>query len=212
MLWATGAVWWEVLKYIKDDVRVENISLLGRRKLLGLPQKISQNIVDIENTSSYKNFLWNHTIAICTLGVWQSSKVSKEEFIKIDKDVVFNFAKLCKKAWVKHFLLLSSVWADSASWSFFLRTKWELIDAIKELWFEQFSVFKPSMILTPTNRYGISQAVTLAVRPIIDRLFFWSRKQYCGIAVEKLWQSIGEQAFNITTGFHDLTWSDFTSN
>jgi len=61
--------------------------------------------------------------------------------------------------------LLSSVGISPKSKSFFLRTKGELVEALKALNFERLSIFMPSMILTPTNRYGFSQALTLAVWP-----------------------------------------------
>lgn len=210
-LGATGAVGWEVLEVLKDHIQVSKITLLGRRKIVDLHNHCTQYMIDIFEPWTYTATLWNHDTAICTLGVGQPSKVSKEEFLKIDKTAVLNFAIGCKDAWVKHFLLLSSVWSDSSSRSFFLRAKWELIDEITALGFEQFSVFQPSMIITPINRYWISQAITLAVRPFIDRLFLWSWKKYRGIAVEELWKAIARQVFVIKKWIYVLTREDFSS-
>lgn len=210
ILWATGAVGWQVLEVLKNQSQVSRITLLGRRELPDLSDHCAQYMIDIFEPESYKHILWdhNHTTAICTLWVGEPSKVSKEDFVRIDKTAVLDFAIQCKHSWVKHFLLLSSVWADSASRSFFLRTKWELIDDIIALWFEQFSVFQPSMIITPTNRYGISQAITLFIRPILDRVFFWSWKKYRGITVGDLWKAIANQIFKNKPWVHLLTWKD----
>jgi hypothetical protein len=40
--------------------------------------------------------LKNASVGICTLGVGEPSKMSKEEFLKIDKQCL-DFARICKK-------------------------------------------------------------------------------------------------------------------
>jgi uncharacterized protein YbjT (DUF2867 family) len=142
ILGATGAVGGEALKSLIATNQFEKITLLGRRNVEGISnKKITQHKMDIFNVNSYENVLLNHSIAICTLGVGEPSKVSKEDFIKIDKKAVIDFAKACKKAGVRHFELLSSVSIDVKSSSFYLRIKAELVEALKEFNFERLSIF-----------------------------------------------------------------------
>lgn len=115
------------------------------------------------------------------LGVGQPSKVSKEEFLAIDKIAIINFAKACKQAGIRHFQLLLSVGSNAKSASFYLRTKGELIEALTELHFEQMSIFQPSMILTPKNRYGLMQGITLKVWPWLNTLFVGIAIKYKGV-------------------------------
>ena len=131
---------------------------------------VKQEIVDVLDSSSYRHLVPGHDVAICTLGVGQPSKISKAEFVKVDRDAVIAFATACKQSGVKHFELLSSVAVDSKSGSFYLRTKGELQDALVALNFERLSLFQPSMLLTPTNRYGFGQGVLLALWPILTPL------------------------------------------
>jgi len=172
-----------------------SLSLLWRRVVSTWPKKVQQHIIDIFDSTTYDWVIEWNTIAVCTLWVWEPSTVSRDDFIAIDKDAVLTFARSCKKQWVRHFLLLSSVWASAQSKSFFLRVKGELIDALKELQFEQLSIFMPSMIITPQNRYWFTQWLTLTIRPRIDRMFFWSRKKYRGVRIEKLWETIAQKIF-----------------
>tara|TARA_B110000285_G_C14497968_1_gene326854 strand:- start:36 stop:491 length:456 start_codon:yes stop_codon:yes gene_type:complete len=142
ILGATGAVGGEALKSLIATNQFEKITLLGRRNVEGISnKKITQHKMDIFNVNSYESILPNHSIAICTLGVGEPSKVSKEDFIKIDKKAVIDFAKACKKAGVRHFELLSSVSIDVKSSSFYLRIKAELVEALKEFNFERLSIF-----------------------------------------------------------------------
>jgi len=74
--------------------------------------------------------------------------------------------------------------------SFYLRTKGELVEALKALNFDRLSIFQPSMILTPTNRYGIAQAITLKVWPFLKPLLMGSLRKYRGIPVNVLGQAM----------------------
>lgn len=210
MLGATGAVGGVTLNTLLDHDEIDKISLLGRRKVEGInDSRIEQHKIDIFTPSQYVGLLDDYEVAICTLGVGQPSKTSKEDFIKIDKNAVLDFAEACKKAGIKHFQLLSSVGINSKSSTFYLRIKGELVEELEALKFDRLSIFKPSMILTPTNRYGISQAFILFLWPLISPLFLGRLKQYRGIKVEKLGKAIAKNVFTEGKGTEYLKWNDF---
>lgn len=78
------------------------------------------------------SYLGGHNVAICTLGVGEPSKVSKEEFVKIDKTAVVDFAKRCKEAGVKHFEILSSVDANPRTKTIYLKINGEINEELKK--------------------------------------------------------------------------------
>ena len=103
MMGATGAVGGCTLKELLNMPQLERLSLLGRRSLPDISgDNIQQKEIDIFDANSYVEYLPGHNIAICTLGVGQPSKINKEEFIKIDKTAVLDFARACKNAGVQH--------------------------------------------------------------------------------------------------------------
>lgn len=210
MLGASGAVGIAALKTFLQLNNIEQITLLGRNPITTVKTDcVHQFKIDVSEPSSYKNYVHGHTTAICTLGVGQPSKISKEEFIKIDKTAVLDFATACKKAGVTHFQLLASVGINPKSKSFYLRTKGELVEALKALHFERLSIFQPSMILTPKNRYDISQALTLKVWPLLKPLLMRSLRKYRGIPVNVLGQAIAKNSFNEGAAFEILQWDAF---
>ena len=201
MIGATGAVGGEVVKTLTGLPELSKLTLLGRRPVEDLDNKaVEQRKINIFEPSSYQDFVHEHDIAICTLGVGEPSKVSKEDFVKIDKTAVLDFARECKSAGVKHFELLGSVGSNPNSPSFYLRTKGELQEGLKALEFERLSIFQPSMILTPTNRYGISQAITLAVWPMLKPILIGPLEKFRGIPVEKLGRAIAQEYDNTGHG------------
>lgn len=212
MLGASGAVGSEALKSLLDHKDLHQLTLLGRTPISGINKDyVFQHQINVSDPDSYKEFLTGHTIAICTLGVGEPSKVSKEEFIKIDKQAVLEFAKACKNSGVRHFELLASVGISSKSSSFYLRAKGELVDELKALKFERLSIFQPSMILTPTNRYGISQAIVLKVFPLLKPFLMGSLRKYRGIPVSVLGQSMAKNVFIAGKNYETFHWDQFYS-
>ena len=156
MLGASGAVGGQVVSTLLKCPDVKRLTLLGRKPVPGITgPTLEQHTVDALSAAAYQHLLAGHDCAVCTLGVGQPSLMSKDEFLRIDRDAVIDFATACRKAGVRHFELLTAVGANARSPSFYLRTKGELQEALIALKFERLSLIQPSMILTPTNRYGI---------------------------------------------------------
>jgi uncharacterized protein YbjT (DUF2867 family) len=204
-LGASGAVGTEALNVLLQGNAI--IDLLLRRNL---PSSTSANehIVDVLDPASYRHHIKGHDVAICTLGVGEPSKASKEEFTRVDKQAVLDFATACKAAGISHFTLLGSTMADAKSRNFYLRSKGELRDAIAAMGFERFSVFQPSMILTQQNRYGFSQAVMLAIWPILSPLLMGGLKKYRGIRVEELGRAIAQNITRDAKGLEVFHWPE----
>ena len=210
MLGASGAVGSATLKTLLQLKTIQQITLLGRNPISTVKTgSVHQHKIDVSDPSSYKNYVQGHTTAICTLGVGQPTKVSKEEFIKIDKTAVLDFAKECKERGIAHFELLASVGSHPKSASFYLRTKGELVEALKALNFDRLSIFQPSMILTPTNRYGNGQAITLKVWPLLKPLLLGNLRKYRGIPVHILGQAMAKNSLKEGQGYETLQWDEF---
>ena len=210
MLGATGAVGGHTARILAGLPGLERLSLLGRRPAEGLAGgPIEQHVIDILAPASYQDLLAGHRTAICALGVGEPSKMSKAEFVRIDRDAVLDFAAACKQAGVRHFEILGSVGANATSFSFYLRTKGQLEEALKALGFERLSLFQPSMILTPTNRYGVLQAITLFTFPFLRPLLAGPLRKYRGIRVDRLGAAIAMNVLQDARGVETLHWDDF---
>jgi uncharacterized protein YbjT (DUF2867 family) len=221
MLGASGAVGGQVVSSLLAMPQLAKLTLLGRREI-DLPADashlarrahhcvIKQHLVDVGAPESYAAFIPGHNAAVCTLGVGQPSKMSHSEFAHIDKDLVIAFATLCKQSGVRHFELLGAVGANAQSRSFYLRIKGELKDALTALDFERLSVFQPSMILTPTNRYGLSQALTLATWPALSHLMVGPMRKFRGVRVETLGAAMAHNLATRGAGLETLHWDAFT--
>ena len=212
MLGATGAVGSQAAGVLAKMPKLSRLSLLGRRPLDGLScHGLEQHKINIFEPEGYRGLLSGHRVAICTLGVGQPSKMSKADFLKIDKQAVLDFARECKLAGVEHFQLLGSMASSPKSRSFYLRAKGQLEKELEAMEFSRLSIFQPSMILTPVNRYGWLQGLTLKVWPWLDFLLIGPLRNYRGIRVEELGQAIAVNCITERVGVERLRWRDFKS-
>lgn len=210
MLGASGAVGTATLHTLLQCPNIQKLTLLGRNPIANIDTDfVQQHKINVSDSKSYQQYLTDHNTAICTLGVGQPSKVSTEDFVNIDKLAALDFAKECKKKGVAHFELLSSVGISPKAFSFYLRTKGELVEELKSLHFERLSIFKPSMILTQTNRYGFSQAVLLKVWPLLKPLLIGSLSKYRGVPIDVLGKAIAKNVFKEADSFEELQWDEF---
>lgn len=212
MIGATGAVGSEVVKTLVGLDAMERLTLLGRNEVPGISGgKVEQHMVDVLDPASYEDLVAGHTTAICTLGVGEPSKASRETFTRVDRDAPLDFGRACKRAGVEHFELLSSVGADAASRSYYLRSKGELEAGLTGLGFRRLSLFQPSMILTPTNRYGFSQGLMLAVWPSLNPVLRGPLRKFRGIKVDRLGAAIALNAVRPGDGVEKLIWDDIVA-
>jgi len=210
MLGATGAVGGEALKALLDISAAKRITLLGRRSVPDMPaDRVAQHEINIFEPDTYASLVSGHDVAVCTLGVGEPSKASREHFLKVDKLAVIDFAKACKAGGVKHFELLASIGLSADSSNFYLRSKGELVEELKALNFDRLSIFKPSMIMTPNNRYGFTQAIALAIWPVIDHLLIGGLRKYRGIKVADLGGAMARNIFRGRAGEEFLVFDDF---
>lgn len=212
MLGASGAVGTETLNTLLQLENIQQLTLLGRKTIPHVNSDyVQQHKINISDAKPYQNYIEGHTIAICTFGVGEPSKMSQEEFVKIDKIAVLDFAVACKKAGIKHFELLASISINPKSRSFYLRTKGELVEELKALNFERLSIFQPSMILTPYNRYGMSQAIVLNVWPLLKPLLRGCLRKYRGVPVNVLGQAMAKNVCHEGEAYEVLQWDEFYS-
>jgi uncharacterized protein YbjT (DUF2867 family) len=211
LLGATGAVGGHVLAELLRSPAFTAVTTVGRRakELASPPAKLAQHVVSLDEPASYRPFLAGNDAAICTLGVGQPSKVARDEVWKIEVDYVMAFATACREEGIAHFSLMTSVGSDAKSSIDYLKMKGILEERVKALDFQRTSFFQPSMLLTPENRYGVTQALTLAVWPKIGWALVGGLRRYRGITVEDLGRAIALNAARSGEGVATYTWDDF---
>jgi uncharacterized protein YbjT (DUF2867 family) len=212
VLGATGAVGTEVVRALLQSPRFARVTTLGRRPF-GIPgapsDKLAHHVVDVFDPTTYESLLDGHAAAFCTLGLGQPSKAAREELYRVDVAAAADFASACKRRGVSHFSLLTAVGANHRSRSFYLRCKGEVEEKVRKEGFPRASFFRPSMIMTPANRYGLVQALFLAGYPCLDPFLLGPLRPFRSVKVEDLGKAMAVNAEHARSGAEILDWSKF---
>lgn len=153
----TGETGKEVLKSLSKASNVQNITLVGRRKMeLGNDIKkdlFDQKVIDFEKVP--QDLLSGHNNVFCLLGTTRG-KSGKDGFIKVDKEYVINIANAAKAADVDHFHLMTSAGSTSKSPFLYPKTKGEVEEYCESLQFKQLTIYQPGLLLCERveNRTG----------------------------------------------------------
>src|SRR5262249_20583339 len=118
-------------------------------------------------------------------------KLTREQFYTIDVEYAREYAKLCKAAGVSHLSLLCAIGASKDSYLEALRFKAEAEQACVDQGFKRTSLYRPSVLMTPKNRYGLTDVMNQKIVP----LFTWMLpSKYHEVKVEDLGKAIAKNA------------------
>lgn len=170
----TGLIGSFLTQYLEEDSEFEAIQFLSRRKV-DLSEKFQT--VDLSEISN----LTKVDVGFCALGTTMATAGSKEAFFKVDHDLVLEFAKSCKQAGAKTFVLVSSVGASANTSNFYLKVKGQVEKAVEEIRFERLVILRPSMLLGPRKEYRLGELIGKKVMCAIDPLMFGPMDKYRGI-------------------------------
>ena len=162
---ATGAVGRAVLAQALSDRRVAEVVALTRRPLPAA-ERLLNVVVDFDSLPEQAPW-WTVDAVICTLGTTQRAAGSNEKFAAVDRDLPLRIASRARAAGATRFALNSSLGADAGSGNFYLRTKGEAEEAIRELGYPGYTIVRPSLIDAERaeSRPGERLALTF-VRPL----------------------------------------------
>jgi uncharacterized protein YbjT (DUF2867 family) len=208
---ATGAVGSALARELIASPRCARVIALSRRKtdMLGTSAKLTVHVVDLARLeTATRDLAAGCDAAFCTLGLGQPSRASFEEFWRVDVEYAGAFARGAAQAGARHISLLSSVGANAASRTRYLRVKGAAEQMMERSGIARVSLFRPSLLVTREIRYGLQDRVTQALFPLIARLL---PARYHQIRVEDLARAMRVNAERQAgAGVEVLEYPDFT--
>jgi uncharacterized protein YbjT (DUF2867 family) len=172
LLGATGAVGQQVLRLALEDGRVAQVTAPTRRPLTS-HSKLRNPVTDFSALPDAAS-VWDADAVICALGSTIRKAGSEAAFATVDRDLPIAIAKHARAAGARSFALNSSLGASHAG-NFYLRTKAQVEDGIRQLGFPSYTIVRPSLInarrteTRPAERVGLTLANLLA--PLIPRRY-----------------------------------------
>lgn len=141
---ATGLVGQSVLAQALADPRLTRLIAPTRRPLAPHP-KLVNPLVDFDALPADAPW-WAVDGVLCTLGTTIKKAGSPAAFRRVDHDYPLAVATLARRHAAPSFALVSSVGADAASRTLYLRTKGEIERALTAAGFPSLTILRPSVI------------------------------------------------------------------
>jgi hypothetical protein len=185
----SGLVGMQLLHQLLQNPAYDYVLSIGRRKLSLKHGKLIQiagdmnmiNTWDLDSKLSEKDLGGeNHQIrtalmekkaeihAFCALGTTIKQAGSKENFTRIDHEMVFQFGLFVKKTGASKFLLVSALGADPNSKVFYNMVKGKTEEDLKSIKFDYLGIFRPSLLLGNRNEFRLGEEIAkIFMKPLV---------------------------------------------
>jgi len=174
---STGLIGSQLLNFLLDSNDYLKVITFVKRDTGIKHPKLSQHVIDFDKPETYKDLVVGDDF-FCTIGTTIKKAGSKEAFRKVDFEYPRQFAAFALQNKVKQFLIISSLGADAKSGNFYLKTKGEIQDFLKNCNFESVSVLQPSLLLGNRTEFRLGEKVGAFFMKSLSFLFLGNLKKY----------------------------------
>lgn len=166
---STGLVGSFLLGYLAADKAIEKAHLLLRHDPKQDSPKFVKHYIDFNDLDKVEIDEPIQAVVSC-LGTTQK-KSGKEGLYKVDHDYVVDLAKWAAQMEVPKFIVVSSIGANSRSFSYYLKVKGRMEEDIQKLSIPSIYILRPSLLLGPREEYRpaevIGEKVLNFLRPVL---------------------------------------------
>lgn len=203
---STGLIGSQLLDILLESPAYDKVISFVKRDTGKKHAKLTQHIIDFDKPESYQNLVVGDDF-FCTIGTTIKKAGSKEAFRKVDFEYPQQFATFALKNDVKQFLTISSLGADTTSGNFYLKTKGEIEDFLKNSSFESVAVLRPSLLLGDRKEFRMGEKLGGIFMKLFSFIFIGGLKKYKPIESETVAKSLFRIAQKNKKGF-DIYESD----
>lgn len=198
---STGLIGSQLLELLLESKEYAMITTFVKRDSGIQHPKLTQYIIDFDKPETFKKLVAGDDF-FCTIGTTIKNAGSQEAFRKVDFEYPKAFATIALQNKVKQFLIISSLGADANSGNFYLKTKGEIQDFLKNCKFESVTVLQPSLLLGYRKEFRLGEKIGSFFLKLFSFVFIGSIKKYKPIQSEDVAGAMFISAQENNIGFH----------
>jgi len=179
---STGLVGSKLLTLANARSDFKKLFAIARKK----PDHLPKNVEFVDFDSGNYSIPANVDLAFCCLGTTIKKAGTQEEFLKVDLQMVVDFAKKCKTAGIERLAVVSSIGANAKSSNFYLQTKGMMEEELKRLDFKRLVIARPSLLLGDRNEKRLGEDIGKIFNKLFGFLMVGKIRKYRGIDAEKV--------------------------
>ena len=174
---STGLIGSELVNLLLDSNDYTKVLTFVKRDSGIKHPKLTQYVIDFDKPETYKDLVVGDDF-FCTIGTTIKKAGSQNAFRKVDFEYPKQFAAFALDNKVKQFLIISSLNADAMSGNFYLKTKGEIQDFLKNCAFESVAVLQPSLLLGNRTEFRLGEKVGAFFMKAFSFFFQGNLKKY----------------------------------
>ncbi len=199
---STGLVGARLVQALVDDNDVGRIVAPVRRPLLlPWPSMVEAPVVSFDDLETALGSIAVDQVFLC-LGTTMRKAGSREAFRRVDLHLTVAAARVARSLGAEDAFLVSSVGADPAGRSFYLRVKGEAEDALGELSFRSVHVFRPSILTGPRVESRPAERVGIRLGSLLAPLMVGPLRRYRPVSARAVARAMATTASHPTEGRH----------
>lgn len=165
---ATGATGRDLVEVLLEDAGYTEVVVFVRRSSGLRHPKLTEVMTDFDNLAAVSVQINGDALFSC-LGTTLKAAGSKEAQRHIDYEIPLEFAELARGNGVAKMVLVSAYGASAGSRVFYSRIKGLLEDQIGELGFEQYTIFRPGLLVRK-NTDRLAERISEVFLNILNKL------------------------------------------
>jgi len=173
----SGLVGSQLIEILLNSSKYDKVVSFVKRETGLKHPKLTQHIIAFDQPETYRDLIKGDDF-FCTIGTTIKKAGTKEAFRKVDFEYPKQFAEMALKNKVDQFLFISSIGADSASTSFYLKTKGEIEDYLESCKFANVSILRPSILLGNRNEFRLGEKLGIFVMEAFSFLLVGNLRKY----------------------------------
>lgn len=185
LLGASGLVGSFLLDMLLDGEEYTSVIVFVRKHLNKVHPKLNQHVIDFDAPETYKDWVAGDDL-FCCLGTTIKQAGSQEAFRKVDLEYPVVFAGMAKENGVKQYLIVTSIGADSRSSTFYLRTKGECENNLKQTGIPSISVFRPASLTGERKYKRWNEKISVPLLKVFSVFLIGRLKKFRPIAAEQV--------------------------
>lgn len=195
---STGLIGNQLLQLLLADDYYDKVIAISRKPLEMSHPKLENMVFEFDRMTEHHASLKADDV-FCCLGTTIKKVKTKEKFRKVDFEYPLELARITKANGAEQFLLISALGADKKSNIFYNRVKGEVEEAIGQIGFKAYQIFRPSLLMGDRKE---SRSGEDAGKFVFKYFGFLVPEKYKGIESIKVARAMQKIAKQNQTGVH----------
>ena len=174
---ATGLIGSYLLQQLIESGTYQTLHVITRKKSNQQIGGVVYHTVDFDQLEHW-DLPEKIDDVFCTLGTTIKTAGSKKNFQKVDRYYVEKVAKLGLQYGAKSVHVVSSIAANPKAGNFYLKTKGQMQEALKQLSYQALFLYQPSLLLGPRKEVRLGEKLGEWTLRLLSPLLMGNAKKY----------------------------------